>query len=189
MGFNMKSFAEYITESKKTYKFKIRVAGELPEGWADTMERALQKYDVLNISAGKTTPITEKPLDFPQLQNMEVTHYDAELTYPVTAHLLEKYLVDACGITHSHIIVRGEHDPIEEYQGEENKEPYEAKLNTIELGGESAQQNVAQNRVMDLLKELETARNERGVDMTGGVKPGESKDIDNVENAKSVVGG
>ena len=41
----------------------------------------------------------------------------------------------------------------------------------------------------NLLKELETARNERGVDMTGGVKPGESKDIDNVENAKSVVGG
>ena len=185
----MKSFAEYITESKKTYKFKIRVAGELPEGWADTMERALQKYDVLNISAGKATPITEKPLDFPQLQNMEVTHYDAELTYPVTAHLLEKYLVDACGITHSHIIVRGEFDPIEEYQGEIDDSPYESKLNTEELESESAQKDVAGARIMDLLKELETSKANREVDYTGGIKPGESKDIENVENAKSVVGG
>ena len=80
----MKSFEQYLTESKKTYNFKIRVAGDVPEGFVDTMERALQKYDVTNISAGKTTPITEKPMDFPQLQNMEITHWEAELNYPVT---------------------------------------------------------------------------------------------------------
>ena len=185
----MKSFEQSLTESKKTYKFKIRVAGEVPEGFANTLEGALQKYDVKNLSAGKTTPITEKPLDFPQLQNMEVTHYEAEVNYPVTAHLLEKYLVDCCGITHSHIIVRGEHDPIEEYQGEIDDSPYESKLNTVELESESAQQDVAGARIMDLLKELETAKAERDIDYTGGVKPGESKDIENVENAKSVVGG
>ena len=185
----MKSFEQYLTESKKTYKFKIRVAGEVPEGFADTMEGALQKYDLVNISAGKTTPITEKPMDFPQLQNMEITHWEAEVNYPVTAHLLEKYLVDACEVTHSHIIVRGEFDPIEEYQSEENTEPYEARLNTLELGGESAQQEVGGPRIMDLLKELETAKQERDIDYTGGVKPGESKDIADVENAKSVVGG
>tara|TARA_Y200000002_G_scaffold366765_1_gene358073 strand:+ start:391 stop:948 length:558 start_codon:yes stop_codon:yes gene_type:complete len=185
----MKSFEQYLTESKKTYKFKIRVAGEIPEGFPDTMERALQKYDVINISAGKKTPITEKPMDFPQLQNMEVTHWETEVSYPVTSHLLEKYLVDACGVTHSHIIVRGEHDPIEEYQSNQTEEPYEAKLNTVELGGESAQNEVGENRIMDLLKELETARQERDVDMTGGIGAGKSDDIKNVENAKSVVGG
>ena len=42
----MKSFEQYLTESKKTYKFKIRVAGEVPEGFANTLEGALQKYDV-----------------------------------------------------------------------------------------------------------------------------------------------
>ena len=185
----MKSFEQYLTESKKTYKFKIRVAGEVPEKFPDAMESALKKYDLKNLSAGKTTPITEKPLDFPQLQNMEVTHWEAEVNYPVTAHLLEKYLVDACGVTHSHIIVRGEFDPIEEYQGEIDDSPYESKLNTEELESESAQQDVAGARIMDLLKELETAKAERDIDYTGGVKPGESKDIENVENAKSVVGG
>jgi len=189
MGSIMKSFEQYLTESKKTYNFKIRVAGVVPEGFVDTMESALQKYDVINISAGKTTPITEKPMDFPQLQNMEITHWEAELNYPVTSHVLEHYLVQACDVTHSHIIVRGEFDPIEEYQGEVNTDPYETKLETEDMGGESAQQEVAAPRIMDLLKELETARQERGIDYTGGVKPGESKDIADVENSKSVVGG
>ena len=185
----MRSFAYYLTESKKTYKFKIRVAGELPEGVADTLERSLQKYDVLNITAGKSTPIQEKPLDFPQLQNSEVTHYEVELNYPTTSHVLEHYLVEACGISHSYINVRGEHDPVEELQGDENKEPYEAKLNTEDMGGESAQKDVASERIMELLKELETARKERDMDMTGGITAGKSKDIANVENSKSVVGG
>ena len=33
----MKSFEQYLTESKKTYKFKIRVAGEVPEKFPDAM--------------------------------------------------------------------------------------------------------------------------------------------------------
>ena len=75
----MKSFIEFLNESKKTYKFHVRVAGPLPEGFADKMETALQKYSVVNFSNGKTTPITETPLDFPSLQNMEVTHFEAEV--------------------------------------------------------------------------------------------------------------
>ena len=42
----MKSFTEFLTESKKTYPFKIGVAGTLPEGFVDSMEKALKKYDV-----------------------------------------------------------------------------------------------------------------------------------------------
>ena len=53
----MKSFNEYLTESKKTYKFKIKAAGELPEGFEDKMERALNKYEVVKFSKGSTTPI------------------------------------------------------------------------------------------------------------------------------------
>ena len=66
---------------------------------------------------------------------------------------------------------------------------YTTFLVPVELESESAQQDVAGARIMDLLKELETAKAERDIDYTGGVKPGESKDIENVENAKSVVGG
>jgi hypothetical protein len=42
---------------------------------------------------------------------------------------------------------------------------------------------------MDLLKELEVARKEREVDPVMGTPKGESKDIDESENTKAVVGG
>tara|TARA_Y100000389_G_scaffold190065_1_gene214531 strand:+ start:752 stop:1309 length:558 start_codon:yes stop_codon:yes gene_type:complete len=184
----MKTFAQFLTESEKTYKFFIRVAGEIPEGFVDTMEGNLNKYEVVKLSAGKRTPITEKPLDFPQLQNMEVTHYEAEIKYPTTAHMLEQYLVANCGVPHSHIIVRGEFDPIEQQQAEKTDEPYEAKLTTEDMGGESAQESVGGERVMDLLKELETARKEREIDPMEGAPTGESKDIGDTENTKAVIG-
>ena len=184
----MRKFVEYLTEAQKTYKFKVRVAGDLPEGFADRLESALTKYDIVSISAGKKTPISEKPLDFPQLQNMEVTHYDIEVNYPATAFVLEQYLSVETGVGHSHIIVRGEGDPVERYQEPTDKTPYESILNTEDMGGESAQSEVGENRVMDLLKELEVARKERAIDPVEGVKPGESKDISNEQQTKSPIG-
>jgi len=185
----MKTFKSFLTESEKTYKFFVRVAGDLPEGFVDKMERNLNKYELLKLSAGKRTPIQEKPMDFPQLQNCEVTHYDVELKYPVTSHILEYYLVNCCDISHSHLTVRGEHDPIERQQSEKTDEPYESILNTEDMGGESAQQDVAGARVMDLLKELETARKEREIDPMEGAPKGEGADISDDVNTKAVVGG
>lgn len=185
----MKTFAQFLTESKKTYKFKVRVAGEVPEHFTDRLESAMTKYDIVGISNGKKTPITEKPLDFPQLSNCEVTHFDVEVNYPVTAFVLEQYLVTETGVGHSHIIVRGEGDPVEEYQQDTKEEqPYESLLNTEDMGGDSGQDSVGENRTMDLLKELETARKERAIDPVEGIKPGESKDIGDTQNNKSPIG-
>tara|TARA_B110000977_G_scaffold200388_1_gene290726 strand:- start:323 stop:838 length:516 start_codon:yes stop_codon:yes gene_type:complete len=170
----MKSFNEFLTESAKTYNFKIRVAGEVPEGFVDHMKSNLAKYEVVKLSAGKTTPIMEKPLDFPQLQNMEVTHYEVELKYPVTSHILQHYLVDNCNITHAYLVVRGEHDPIEMQQEEKEDKPYEALLTTDDLGGESAQEQVGDAHIMSLLKELEVARKERTIDPMEGAPKGET---------------
>ena len=50
-------FEKYLTEAKKEYKFSIGVAGELPEGFADSMETALQRFNVVPMSPGKKTPI------------------------------------------------------------------------------------------------------------------------------------
>lgn len=186
----MKTFNEYLTESTKTYNFIIRIAGELPENCEDKMEAALNKYEVVKFNKVKTGPISEKPMDFPQLQNIEVTHFDAEVKYPITSHVLEKYLSDNIPCKHSHIIVRGEGDPVEEQQGEVEDKPYEAKLNTPELeqADPNAQDTVGGNRIMDLLKELEEARKEREIDPINGVKAGESKDISDKENSKSPIG-
>lgn len=185
----MRSFAQYLTESKKTYEFKIGVAGELPEHFVDHLETALKKFNLLNISSGKRTPIQERPLDFPQLQNMEVTYFEAEVEYPTTVQVLQSYLGTACTVPQSNIIVRNVNEPQELYQNEPSSEAYETLLTKEDMGGESAQQSVAGNRTMDLLKELEVARKEREHDPAAAAPKGESKDIDTSENTKAVVGG
>jgi hypothetical protein len=184
----MKTFKDYLTESKKTYEFKIGIAGELPENIEDILETALQKYAVQNMSSGKRTPITERPLDFPQLQNVEVTYYETELQYPTTVQVLQEYLHWTTGIPHSHIIVRNMNEPQEQYQAPVEDKPYESLLNTEDMGGESAQESVGANRVMELLKELEKARSEREADPGRGGPQGDSEDITDKSNSTSPVG-
>ena len=185
----MKRFSEYLTESKKTYDFKIGVAGDYATDCKKDLEAALGKFGVTSMTDGKRVPISKRPLDFPQLENIDVTYFDAEVTYPTTTQILQEYLGKCCNIPQSNIIVRDPLAPQEEYQEEKEDQPYEAMLNTEDMGGESAQENVGGDRVMDLLKELEKARQEREIDPTESVSPGESKDIDDSENSKAVVGG
>jgi hypothetical protein len=160
----MKSFKDFLTESKKTYEFKVGIAGELPEGCDADMKTSLAKFDLVSLSAGKKTPIQERPLDFPNLHNMEVTYFDVVVNYPTTPQVLGEYIGHCCGVHASHIMVRTPGDIMEEYQAPKTEEAYQAMLTTEDMGGESAQDNVGENRVMDLLKELEVARKERGHD-------------------------
>lgn len=157
----MKSFTQILNESKKTYQFKIGVAGVLPEEFEDHMETALKKFSIANLSSGKKTPIQERPLDFPSLQNTEVTYFEAELEYPTTPQVLEKYLAQVCTVPASNIMVRNPNEPLELYQETDEDKAYEPLLTKEDMGGESAQQQAGESRVMDLLKELETARKER----------------------------
>ena len=140
------------------------------------------------MSAGKKTPIQERPLDFPQLSNCEVTYYEAGLNYPTTPQVLSEYIAQCCNIDRSNIIVRNVNEPQEMYQSLKDDGPYEVKLETEDMGGDSAQDNVGSNRVMSLLKELETARSERESDPLQDVKPGEGADITDKENTVSPVG-
>ena len=185
----MRSFTQVLTESKKTYEFKIGVAGPLPEGFEDTLETIFKKFGANNLTSGKKTPIQERPLDFPQLQNMEVTYFELGVEYPTTSQVLQEYVGKCCGIDQAYIIVRNMGDPREEYQEIKDDAPYEAMLTKEDMGGETAQEDVAGNRVMSLLKELETARKENEHSGAEGAPVGESSDIGDVENTKAVVGG
>ena len=64
----MSTFQQYLTESAKSYDYKIKVAGEIDKDFTTKMETALAKFEVAKLSAGKKTPIQKRPLDFPQLE-------------------------------------------------------------------------------------------------------------------------
>lgn len=184
----MKSFLELLVESKKTYLFKIGIAGDVPSDVTTQLKSALAKYEIIKLSTGKKTPIQLRPLDFPQLQNLEVTYYDVELGYPTTPQVLAEYLGNYCDIHRSYIVVRNPNEPLELYQAQPAQDIYDTLLTNEELGGTSAQAQVGGNRVMELLKELEKARSEREHDAAKAAPAGESADIDTNENTKSPIG-
>jgi hypothetical protein len=80
----MKNFKEYLSESKKQYPFKIKVAGEFSKEQEKTLESLLGRYAVVKFKKSTTTPVQELPLDFPQVKNCEVHIYEVTLDYPST---------------------------------------------------------------------------------------------------------
>ena len=193
----MKSFTEILIESEKSYPFKIGIAGDIPDGCEDMLETCLKRYGVKNMTSGKRTPIQSKPLDFPSLDNCHVTYYEVDLTYPTTDAILKEYVGSCCNIdqTHIYVVTPGQEEVRDGNQaGEARTEsdgPYEALLDSDYIDPvktDAAQANVAGNRVMDLLKELEKARAERKNDPMEGAPKGDSRDITNEENAVSAIG-
>ena len=90
----MKTFKEYLIESKKTYSFKVKLAGELPENFADNLKARLEGRGVMQFEAMKTTPVQELPMDFPELKNMEVHTFDVMTEYPLTTTEIEKEIFE-----------------------------------------------------------------------------------------------
>lgn len=154
----MSTFKQYIAESVKTYEFKVKIAGELPEGLDSNMKSALMKYDCASVSKGKRTPIQESPLEFPELKNTHVTIYDISCRYPVTAQVLREYLASTLKIQECCIRVR---NPKEEEHIEENMEALgrvgkstESILNKP-YENEDHQGTVGEKSKLSFLKELE----------------------------------
>lgn len=159
----MKSFTEYLAESKeeKKYSFKIKIAGDLPENCEDVMETALQKFQVAKFTKTKTTPIQAKLRDFPTLENAQVNVFDVELEYPTTSAVLTNYMLEQTGLTAERIKVRS---PLEEAESELNAEHAEVEkkaLLTQDYQKESNQNTVGEKGVSNFLKDLAKVRKEQ----------------------------
>ena len=107
----MKSLKDYLTESKKAYSFKIKVAGELPENFHENLKKSLVKHNIITFEK-MTTPIQEAPLDFPELANKEVTIFDLAVEYPITGPEISNHIKDM-GMSEECFRVRGSAEPSE----------------------------------------------------------------------------
>ena len=108
----MKTFKEYLTENKKVYSFKIKVAGEIPENFQDSVKTKLERCKVMTFEKLNTTPIQKLPLDFPDKNNMEVTVFEVITEYPITPPEIADMIKD-CGVTEDLFRVRGSSEPTE----------------------------------------------------------------------------
>ena len=156
----MSTFKDYLTESTKSYDYKVKVAGTIADDFASRMETALQKFEVAKMSAGKKTPIMTLPLDFPALSNESVTIFDVTTNYPVAVNTLKEYLADYMNMNSSLIVVRKPGEPTEEYQADMQigqKSEYANKLMDIEMKDApkvKAEDFYGDKYNMGLLKEL-----------------------------------
>jgi hypothetical protein len=118
----MKTFKEYLTESKKVYSFKVKVAGELPEKFQEGLKTRLGRCGVMKVEKLSSTPIQESPLDFPELKNMEVTIFEVICEYPVTSPEISVEIKNM-GLDEACYRVRGSNEPTEQEQILANAEP------------------------------------------------------------------
>lgn len=112
----MKSFKDYLTESKKTYDFKVKIAGEFTTEQEECLKSLLAKYQVVGFKKAAKTPVQALPLDFPRITNAEVNVFEVSLDYPVASHELQYYLGNGLRINEQAIVVRRPGEPSEEYQ-------------------------------------------------------------------------
>lgn len=112
----MKTFKEYLSESKKVYGFKIKVAGDLPENFQDDLKKSLEKHKVVTLEK-MNSEVQESSFDFPELANKEISVFDLVVEYPITAPEIVN-IVKEMGLMEECMRVRGSGEPSE----------YEAKL-------------------------------------------------------------
>jgi len=80
----MKSLKQFIVESVHPYECTIRIAGEIDKNFLELFTYNLKKFDPIEISEPKTTPIQKSPFGFPGVSNQPVTSIKCVFRYPAT---------------------------------------------------------------------------------------------------------
>lgn len=191
----MKTFKDYLTESKKTYSFKIKIAGDLPEKFESTLKTALGKWSVTAMKKS-TTPVQKVPLDFPEKENMEVHIFEVTLEYPVTDQVLHAFIAEKTDVFASCLKVRNANDPLEDYSKDADSK-YVVKLSSeLENPHPETQKSVGEQGKLDFLSSI--AKNKPSMEPYKGINdailakniPAEKStaSTDKVESSKSVLG-
>lgn len=150
----MKTFKEYLTESKKVYEFKIKLAGDYEKA-SEAIKVALAPYKVEKCSAGKRLPIAETHVDFPSVKNSNVTIFDVCTAYPTNSQTVRALVAEKCGCSLEHVKVR---TPMEEAEDlinhQHDKKTGESLLTKDYETNVEGQKVVGEKHAMNLLKEL-----------------------------------
>jgi hypothetical protein len=78
----MKTFHQYLAESERTYDYRIKILGDVPQEFIKNLEEKMAQFDIVKISRPKTTPVQKLQKDFPGAENQSVTFMDVSFRYP-----------------------------------------------------------------------------------------------------------
>ena len=169
----MKSFKAYLTESHKTFDFRIRLACELPDDLLGKIKTVLEAYKLDSITKPKRLPIQESP-DFPGLGPVEVHLMDATFHYPCNDEQVRTLIAERAGINLSCIKVTPKNSPFEAARDgtEQSNKGGKVVLTTEEMTTEAVPADLVGNaRIPNLIKELEETRKYQYENAEGGAVP------------------
>jgi hypothetical protein len=150
----MKSFKEYLTESKKVYEFRIKVAGNHAKDAVAQIKASLAEFHVATVSSGRTTPIQERQSEFPEHKNTQMTVYEITTEYPATALQIRDRIASGLGTTHNCIKIRSMAEEKEyELNHENDQRTGEALVGKIQDPSDNSDL-ASEKQKMNFLKEL-----------------------------------
>ena len=117
----MKTFLEYLTQTQKTYDFKVKTANIDPKDHLDEIKTALAGYAVETVGAVKSLPIMENCIDFPNIKNAEIHVFEVELKYPVQATQLREMIAETIGATLNQVYCVPSNHPEELWRNKEGE--------------------------------------------------------------------
>jgi hypothetical protein len=150
----MKSFTEYLTESKKVYEFKVKVGGTCPKNCAEQVRAALAQFKVESCSAGKSTPIQEHHAEFPEHKNIEMTVFEVCTSYPATSLQVRNKVAEALNIANSLVIVKTPADEKEHAINHAHDQKSGKAVIGTDYEASNHQELVGEKHMMSFLKEL-----------------------------------
>ena len=109
----MKTLKEYLAESVKEYKYKVKILGEVEDGMMDTIENELKRYDLKTMSSPTKTIFQKQPLDFDEGVSGEVNIASFTTGLPLSKDTVRDRIAHQLGITERYIKIRSENDPLE----------------------------------------------------------------------------
>jgi hypothetical protein len=102
----MKSFKEYLTESKKVYEFKVKIAGDCPTNCQAQIKSALAEFHVASVSPARRTPIQERHSEFPEHKNVHMTIFDVTTDYPANSVQVRERVASGLGLAQANVKVK-----------------------------------------------------------------------------------
>jgi hypothetical protein len=163
----MKSFKEYLTESKKVYEFKVKIAGDHSKDAVEHIKAALSEFHVASVGKPRTSPIQERQTDFPQHKNTQMTVYEITTNYPATSLQIRDCVAVGLGASHNCIKV---HSALEEKEYEINHQYDERTGESLVGKMQDPSDNsdlASENQKMSFLKDLNKQSRTTGEQVTG----------------------
>jgi len=100
----MKPFAKYLAESERTYNYRIKVVGDVPDGFFKELRDNCTHCDSVNMSNAKSTPVRRVIPDFPAFPNQPMKIVDVEFKYPAIEPQI-KQLAQILGLDPNRIVM------------------------------------------------------------------------------------